>query len=134
MTKTKIKNLVIRGVLSILILLALPSALAAESGGSYDFQKQSGLNAAGSAAGFAIGTESTPVNNIIATVLYSGLSLVGILFFAYIIYGAYIWMTSRGNDDKVKGATTTITNSIIGLIITLGAYAITYFLIQFFWE
>lgn len=131
MINSKLKNIIISG-----LLLCPQISLAANGAGTYslnDFQEKSGLDAAGKAAGFAIGANTTPVDSIIASVLYSGLSLVGILFFAYIIYGAYIWMTSRGNDEKVKSATTTLTNSIIGLIITLGAYAITYFLINFFW-
>lgn len=134
MTKSKIKNLTVRGLILIIFLIIPLFHVTADQNGSYDFQKQSGLNAAGSAAGFVTGADTTPLDLIIATVLYSVLSLVGILFFAYLIYGSYLWMTSRGNDEKVKEATTTLTNSIIGLIITLGAYAITFFVINYFWK
>lgn len=138
MTKNKTKNLVFSGLILTLLLIAPHySSAAGSSAGTYDvnaFQENSGLDAAGKAAGFAIGGNTTPINTIISTVLYSGLSLVGILFFAYLVYGAYIWMTSKGNEEKVKAAATTLTNSIIGLIITLSAYAITYFLINFFWK
>lgn len=116
------------------IYFPLANVAAESSAGTYDFQKQSGLNVTGDAAGFTTGADTTPINSIIATVLYSGLSLVGIIFFAYILYGAYLWMTSRGNDEKIKDATTTLINSIIGLIVTLSAYVITYFLVNFFWK
>lgn len=136
MAQNKLKNLIITSLTLIVVAIYFPLANAAaeSSAGTYDFQKQSGLNATGNAAGFTTGAETMSIDSIIATVLYSGLSLVGIIFFAYIIYGAYIWMTSRGNDEKVKAATTTLTNSIIGFIITLSAYVITYFLVNFFWK
>lgn len=136
MAQNKIKNLIITSLVFTMVAIYFPLAnVAAKSNtGTYDFQKQSGLNVTGNTAGFTTGAETTPINSIIATVLYSGISLVGIIFFAYILYGAYIWMTSRGNDEKVKEATTTLINSIIGLIITLSAYVLTYFLINFFWQ
>ena len=116
------------------VILSLAYSQASLADGSYDFQKQSGLDGAGSAAGFETGANSTPVNTIISSALYTVLSLVGIIFFAYLLYGAYIWMTSRGNEEKVKEATNTLTNAIIGLIVTLSAYVLTYFLISNFWS
>jgi len=38
-----------------------------------------------------------------------------------------MWMTAQGNEDKVSKAKDMITQAIIGLAITLGAYAITAF-------
>lgn len=119
----------------ILPLASYQVSLAANpsDSGTYDFQKQSGLDASGQKAGFETGANATPLNSVISTVLYTGLSLVGIAFFAYLLYGAYTWMTSRGNDQKIKEATNTLINAIIGLIVTLGAYVITYFVVKYFW-
>jgi len=135
MGQNKLKNLIISGLIftAVAVYFPLANVTAESTTGTYDFQKQSGLNATGNSAGFTTGAETTPLDSVMATVIYSGLSLVGIIFFAYILYGAYLWMTSRGNDQKIKDATTTLTNSIIGFIVTLGAYVITYFLINFFW-
>jgi hypothetical protein len=36
-------------------------------------------------------------------------------------------MTAGGNEEKVSKAKTTLYRAIIGLIITISAYAITYF-------
>lgn len=57
----------------------------------------------------------------------AALSLVGIAFFIFIIYGGYKWMLARGNEEDAKKAIDTIFSAIIGLIIVLFAYAITAF-------
>jgi hypothetical protein len=40
-------------------------------------------------------------------------------------------MIADGNEEKIKKATKTVMGAIIGLIITLAAYALSYFLIQY---
>ena len=53
------------------------------------------------------------------------LSLIGIVFLILMIYGGFIWMLARGNDQEVVKAKNLIQSAIIGLIIVLVAYAIT---------
>ncbi|MFA5155716.1 MAG: pilin [Patescibacteria group bacterium] len=127
MPQQKLKNLINIGIIIILSLAYFHISLA------YDFRQNSGLDATGDAAGFEIGANATPLNVIIGDVLYTVLSLVGIAFLAYLLYGSYTWMTSRGNEEKVKAATNTLVNSIIGLIVTLAAYALTYLIVSQFW-
>jgi cbb3-type cytochrome oxidase subunit 3 len=67
---------------------------------------------------------STRVGRIIGTVL----SFVGVIFLILIIYAGLRWMTSAGNDKAVDEAKNLIIAAIIGLIIVLGAYAITAFI------
>ncbi len=55
------------------------------------------------------------------------LSLLGVLFLALIIYGGFLWMMSRGNEQEIEEAKNIIINAIIGLIIVLAAYAVTAF-------
>jgi len=55
------------------------------------------------------------------------LSFLGVLFFALMIYGGFLWMTARGNDQQVTNAKELIIAAVIGLIIVLSAYAITAF-------
>jgi len=57
------------------------------------------------------------------------LSLLGVIFMCYIIYGGYLWMTAGGNEENITKAKAIIKGSIIGLIIVLGAYAITEFVV-----
>lgn len=99
---------------------------------AYNFIKDSGAQKTGEAAGFDISENSTSIDSLIGTIIYVCLSLVGVTFFSILLYGAYNWMTSRGNDEKIKQATNTIINAIIGLVVTLGAYIISYFLISYF--
>ncbi|MCK4539812.1 hypothetical protein KAU09_01515 [Candidatus Parcubacteria bacterium] len=56
------------------------------------------------------------------------LSLIGVVFLILMIYGGFIWMNSRGNEQEVEKAKNIIRNSIIGLLIVIAAYAITAFI------
>ena len=46
------------------------------------------------------------------------------------VYGGYLWMTARGNEEEVTKAKNLIKAAIIGLIIVLAAYAISIFVIK----
>ena len=59
------------------------------------------------------------------------LSLLGVIFIILIIYAGYNWMTAAGNEEKVTKAQDTIKRAIIGLIIIVSAYAITYFVFKY---
>ena len=48
----------------------------------------------------------------------------GIAFFLYFIFGAYNWITSHGEPEKVAKAQRYITNALIGLILIVGTWAI----------
>jgi len=57
---------------------------------------------------------------------------VGVLFLGLTIFSGIKWMIAQGNEEKVKIAKDSLLNSIVGLIITLSAYAISYFIINYF--
>lgn len=78
-------------------------------------------------AGFDTDTTDSTISEIVASVIKTFLGLLGIIFIVLIVWAGYEWMTAGGNDDKVNKARTTITRAVIGLVITLSAYAITYF-------
>jgi len=59
------------------------------------------------------------------------LSLVGFIFFGFILYGGIRWMTARGKEELTTKAKDAITNAIIGLAIVVSAYAITNFVFDF---
>ncbi len=52
------------------------------------------------------------------------LGLLGIIFVALMIYAGFKWMTAAGDADDVKKAKATIRMAIIGLVITIAAYAL----------
>jgi len=82
---------------------------------------------AGEAAGYL--PDVTPLT-IISAVISTVVSLLGVIFVGLIIYGGFIWMTARGNEERVTKAKDLMTAAVIGLIIVLAAYAISYFVVS----
>lgn len=72
-------------------------------------------------SGIAMQDVPTTIGKIIGT----GLSFIGIIFFALMIYGGFSWMLARGDSGKVQTAKDLIEAAVIGLIIVLAAYAVT---------
>lgn len=70
------------------------------------------------------------VYDIIGAVVQGALGLLGIIFLILMVYGGYAWMTAHGDEQKVTKAKDTIRSAIIGLIVVLGAYAISYFVVD----
>ena len=68
------------------------------------------------------------ITNIIADLIQVVLGIVGIIFFLLTLYGGYLWMTAQGNDQKVADAKKIIVRAVIGMVIVLSAYSITYFI------
>ncbi|MDD4332975.1 MAG: Ig-like domain-containing protein [Patescibacteria group bacterium] len=66
---------------------------------------------------------------IAAKVVRVALGFLGILAVVLIIYGGWMYMTSEGNEEKVKKAIAILKNAAIGLIIILSAFAIVSFII-----
>lgn len=73
---------------------------------------------------------NTNLISVIAEIIKIFLSLLGIIFIILMIYAGYLWMTAGGNDEQVAKSKTIIRNCLIGLIIALSAYAITYYVIE----
>lgn len=65
----------------------------------------------------------TSLGNIISTAL----ALLGTMFLVLTIAAGIMWMTAAGNEDKISKAKKILTGAIIGLVIALCAYTITYF-------
>lgn len=76
----------------------------------------------------AIGEDS--LGYVVSNVINGFLSILGVIFLALIIYGGFLWMTAQGNDEQVTKAKGLIRNAIIGMIIVIAAYAITYFVLD----
>jgi amino acid transporter len=97
-------------------------------GNAFKDDKNSPLNAAaGVGAGF---NTDVDFQEIVAAIITSVLSLMGVIFLALMIYAGFKWMTARGEEEKVTDAKETLTRAIIGLIIVLAAYAISYFVVS----
>lgn len=115
-------------IICILIILGFQASSFLALAQSYDFNANSGLSSAAQNAGY----ETSPEKNIefyMSQIITIILSVLGVVFLILIIYGGLIWMTAAGNEEKAKKAKELITEAMIGLIIVLAAYAISYFII-----
>ena len=76
------------------------------------------------------GVGSASLEEIIGKIIQAAIALTGVLFFGYTVWAGYLWMTARGEEDKVTEAKNMIQNGIIGLGIVLAAYVITSFIVN----
>ncbi len=70
------------------------------------------------------------VGLVVAGVIKTFLALLGVIFVVLIVVAGYNWMTAAGEEEKINKAKDTIKSAIIGLIIIVAAYAITYFVFE----
>jgi hypothetical protein len=101
-----------------------------------DFNKS--LEKTSDKAGY-IGADSSGFTNKKGTDLVIGetisqminiiLSIIGTLFFLFLLYAGFTWMNSKGNETEIKKALSIIQQTLIGLTIVFLAYVITRFLI-----
>jgi 4-hydroxybenzoate polyprenyltransferase len=128
MIKFKMNKLI--GAISTLGLLLFSKAALA-----YDFAASTGLDTTAKKTGhysqrlFGAGTT---LEGGISAILTVALSFLGVIFLLLMIFGGILWMTARGNEKNVDRAKTIIFDSIIGLVIIIAAYAITFFVTSVF--
>lgn len=67
---------------------------------------------------------------VTADLIQAVLGMVGVVFLLLIIWGGFSWMTSGGNEQKITAAKQVIIGAVVGLVIIMAAYAITYFVIN----
>lgn len=88
------------------------------------------LKTAGEAAQYDTSKSGlTDAADLAGNVIGAFFSVLGIIFLGYTIYGGWIWMSARGDEQRVTEAKTIIRNAVIGIIILVGAYAITFFVL-----
>jgi len=79
-------------------------------------------------AGYNI--NQTGPESMISKVITTALEFVGVIFLVLAIYGGYIWMIARGNEQEIEKAKNTLIAAIIGMVIVVAAYAISYYVIN----
>lgn len=82
------------------------------------------LNVIKSTSGYGDGS----VQQILVNILNASLSLLFLIVLGFLIYGGYFWMTSMGNEERIKKSKQILTASIIGLIIVLSSLSIVNFI------
>ncbi|NTU98623.1 hypothetical protein HGA64_01280 [Candidatus Falkowbacteria bacterium] len=81
------------------------------------------MNAVTTNAGYE-GVTETSVLYLVGQLINVFFGLLGTIFIVLIVYSGYNWMTAAGENGKVETAKKTLWQAVIGLIITVGAYAI----------
>ena len=71
------------------------------------------------------GVQQESPDVIVGTVINTFLTTVGLIFLLLMIYAGYLWMTARGEEAQVDKAKKIISNSLIGIVVVLSAFAIT---------
>lgn len=105
-------------IISAVFLLSAQSALA---------QLSTGLEVVGST-----GLGSADPKLLIVNIIRIFLGFVGLVGVVIILLGGFKWMTSQGDDIKIKAAKKIIINGIIGLVIVLAAWLIVAFVVKQF--
>jgi TRAP-type C4-dicarboxylate transport system permease small subunit len=82
------------------------------------------------AGNIAWGSTNVTLPQMAGSVINVALSLLGVVFMGYALYAGFKWMTARGDEKAVTAAKDTIKNSVIGLIIIVGAFALTTFVMK----
>lgn len=90
------------------------------------FAADANLTSVASTSG--LGTDS--LMTIIGRVINVLLSVLGVIFLILMVYAGAIWMTAGGDGKKVDKAKGILINAVVGLLITLSAYAISVFVIN----
>ncbi len=108
------------------VFAQISSAQLLDSGGALN-QLQTNTDQVSLTAGLGRASVGTIISSIIKAVL----GLLAAIFLVLMITAGFQWMTSAGNEAQVKKAQDTIKTAIIGLVIVLAAYAITYFIFKY---
>lgn len=76
------------------------------------------------------GFSDTSLGYVIASILAGFMGLLAATFIVLTVVAGFRWMNSGGNEETIKKSQETIKNSLIGLILVLAAWAITYYLFK----
>lgn len=70
------------------------------------------------------------IGTLVARGIQTILSFLAIIFLVLTLLAGFKWMTAQGNEEQIKKASASIKAAIIGLIIVLAAYTITWFIFK----
>ncbi|GEM_PF-3145605 len=89
-------------------------------------QAQSNLDTVVDQTGI-VSEDTKNVPAVVGTIVSMALSVVAVVFFALMVYAGIKWLVSRGDEEQIKKARSTIIGATIGLVVIISAYAFTQF-------
>ncbi len=69
----------------------------------------------------------------VGSIIQIALSLLGIVFLILMLIAGFNWMTAAGEEERITKSKDTIRAAIIGLLIVVGAYAASVFVLEQVW-
>jgi hypothetical protein len=121
-----LKNLTLITLIFISLSLFLPSIHA--QGANPAGNNANTINIGNQITGKNLGVPAAPGTGIIGTVTKNVISLFfafgGLAVLIFFVWGAFDWIVSGGDKEKVAGARKKMTNSIIGLVLLALSYFI----------
>lgn len=88
------------------------------------------VNSIGSTAGFTPLDPKLGLPYKIGVLIRGVMGLLGVIFLVLVVYAGYKWMLAHGEPGEVKEAQKLLLNSVIGLVITVSAFALSTFVIN----
>lgn len=105
--------------------------------GTPEYEAETGLNAGGNLGGGGSATQlSNPLGDnddprkIVGNIIKAVLGIVGSLALLVFILGGLSWVTSAGNDEKVKKGKDMIIWATLGLIVIFTSYTLVGFVLD----
>ena len=115
--------LIISCLLLVLPYLSLAQGTASTMSGFLD-------NIAKGAGYETAGVTDTTLAETVGSIIAKILEIIGIIFMVFMIYGGWIWMKAKGNEEQVTRAKNILNNAAIGLLIILTSYVLTWFIVS----
>ncbi len=115
---------------SLLLCLALLVATPVAAAPNIGFEAGGLAQKIGGNAGYDTSAGETALSTTIGKIIRALLSLSGTLFLALTVYGGVRWMSSQGEEAEIEKGKEIIKAALIGLTISMAAYAITIFVVD----
>ncbi len=134
--KSKIGRKLIIGLIGAIFAFSFYGIASAQTtgGGTYDFNNQSGLEITADGAGYTQEIKEVTIEERVSRIINTVLLILGVLFLVLIMYAGITWMTAFGNEEKVGRAVQILTEAIVGLFVVFAAYALSWFILEYFWQ
>lgn len=113
-------------IISIFCLIIIPLAVGAQDSGTQTVGSSLTDRLANVAGQAGYNTDPTVASTprIVGIIVGAFIGFSGLTFMVLMVIAGYGWMTSNGNEEKVKKAVATIKTSIIGLVVSLSAWVL----------
>ncbi len=120
------KNFFIGTALAFVLFFGVPSTVFASNSINCD----SPDDPLGVGCASASGLSNNDIRFTVGRIINVSLGLLGAITLSLMVYAGFLWTTSAGNEEKVGQAKGIMYGAVIGLVIIMSAYTISYFILR----